>query len=429
VRPRHAFLVRERATIAPLEQTAADSWFLGGTLHDGMRRNLERCGLAVERVDTLDEATARAAACPDGAIVSYDSVAASRAVIAALVAARAKDSRPALAAALPEALSTTRLAAIGGLDAVSVDGQAAYGAPLWALRPGAQPEQAEPVLLPFREQVTNFPLPPGMLGQSSEPFAATGSYLVRVDHWAHVLRVNLSGLLALWFERWQSPLGKLWFLARALLGFPWRGGRLAESIRLIHRKANVHHRAHVELSIVEAGATIGANAVVKNSYIARDARIDDGAQVNGCVVGAGAFVANASAIFSSLLCPGSFAAQQKMQFSVLGERSVAFTGSYFYDLNFERNVQVAHRGHVVDSGSRFLSVCLGPLARIAGGVWIASGREVPARALIVQPPGLVAHKLDPALAQSRMTTIDGKTLVDAGAPLPSNTPAELKAKS
>jgi hypothetical protein len=253
-----------------------------------------------------------------------------------------------------------------------------------------------------------------MLGHAEESYGATDTYLVRVDHWSHVLRLNLAGIIGGWFERWQRPLGKAWFLLRALLGFPWRRGRLAESIRLVSRKAKVHHSAHVELSIVEEGAEIGPHAIVKNSYIARGARIDDGAIVNACVVGAGAFVANASTIFSCVICPGAFAAQQKMQFSVLGDGSVAFTGSYFYDLNFDRNVHVLHRGQVVDSGSRFLSVCLGPRARIAGGVWIAGGREVPAGALIVQPPDQVLQKIDPQLGGSRMTTIAQRRLIDAG---------------
>jgi NDP-sugar pyrophosphorylase family protein len=173
----------------------------------------------------------------------------------------------------------------------------------------------------------------------------------------------------------------------------------------------------VELSVVEEGAEIGPHAVVKNSYVARGARIDDGALVNACVIGEGAFVGSASAVFSSVLYPGAFAAQHKMQFSVLGESSVAFTGSYFYDTNFERNVHVAHRGRVVDSGGRFMSVCLGPWARIAGGVWIASGREVPAHALVVQPPDRVLHRVDAELAASRMTTVKDRALVDVG-PLP-----------
>jgi hypothetical protein len=416
-RPRHAYVVRDVAPIPPLGASAAEAWLLGGRLHDEMRRRLEAEGLAVERVDTMDDAVARAGRLPDGAIVTHDSVAFSRSVVRGLLAACDRDPRPALAAALPRALATRRLSHIAGLAAVTVDGTDAFTAPFYAIRAGGSASAAEPVLLPYRELEWKLPVPVGMLGHTEEPFGATDTYLVRVDHWGHILHLNIAAMIAAWFERGQTLAGKLWYLWRALLGFPWRRGRLAAAIRRVHRRAKIHHTAHVELSVVEAGAEIGPHAVVKNSYIARGARIDDGALVNACVVGEGAFVGSAAAVFSSVLYPGSFAAQHKMQFSVLGESSVAFTGSYFYDTNFDRNVHVLHRRRVVDSGGRFMSVCLGPWARVAGGVWIASGREVPAHALIVQPPERVLHRIDDALAATRMTAVADRALVDVG-PLP-----------
>ena len=415
--PRHAFLVRDAQPIPPLGAPASESWFTSGPLFEVMRALFSSCGLSVERVETLDEAVARAAKCDGGALISYDSVACSRSVVSAMLEASRTDARPAFAAALPQALATQALAHIQGLAALELEGKPAFTAPLWIVRDGATALGAPARLLPFKELAWKLPTPPGMLGRAEEPFGATDTYLVRVDHWAHVLRLNLAALVATWFERWQTPGGKLWFLVRALLGFPWRNGRLAGSLRRVHRKAKVHHTAHVELSVVEEGAEIGANAVVKNSYVGRGARIDDGALVNACVLGAGASVASCSSIFSCVLYPGAFAAQQKMQFSVLGPSSVAFTGSYFYDLNFDKNVRVAHRGKIVDAGSRFLSVCLGPWARVAGGVWVSSGREIPAHALVVQPPGLVAQRIDAQLAGARMTTVRDGALVELG-PMP-----------
>ncbi len=417
MRPRHAFVVPDPAVIEPLGTAAADTWLLDGPVRARTAALLEGAGLTVEAVATMDEALERAAATEGGGLVTLDSVVFSGAVLRGLLALAPTASRRVLTAALPEGLATRRLSHVGGLDAVTVGGQGAFTAPLHLVGPGARPGSAEPVLLPYREQTLRFPTPLGMLGRPEATFGVSDAVLVHVSHWAHVLRVNLSMFLAGWVERWHTPGGRLWYLWRALAGFPWRRGRLAASIRRVHRRAQVHHRAHVELSVVEEGAVIGANAVVKNSWIGRGARIDDGAIVNACVVGAGAFVASGAGIFSSLLCPGAFAAQQKMQFSLLGENSVAFTGSYFYDLNFERNVRVPHRGEMADAGDRFLSVCLGPWARVAGGVWIASGRSVPAGALIVQPAGRVLHKIDGELAGVRRVTVEDGKAIDAG-PLP-----------
>ncbi len=413
-RPRHAFVVHDAATIPPLDVPAADTWFLGGPLAAQMQRVLERAGLAVERVDSLDEAAARAARHEDGALIAHDSVAFSRSVVRHLLDGFARGERAAVVAALPEARATSTLAHVSGLARVDANGTPAFTAPLYAVRGGADPGAAEPLLLPYKELEWKLALPVGMLGRAEEPFAGTDTYLVRVDHWSHVLRLNIAALVAQWFERAQSVRGKLWYLWRALCGFPWRRGRLVGAIRAVHRKARVHHTAHVEFSVVEEGAVIGAHATVKGSYVARGARIDDGAIVNVSVVGENAFVANGSMMLCCVLFPGAFSAQQRIQFSVLGPGSVALTGSYFYDLNFQRNVQVVHRGRVVDAGSRFLSVCVGPRARVAGGVWVASGREIPARALIVQPPGQVVHKIDAALAGSKMTTVADKQLIEIG---------------
>lgn len=406
-RPKLAIVVRDPAVISPLEAPAAKSWLVDRPLGERVREVLAAEGLRVTEADAF-------AAPTEAAIVLFDSVAFTPRVLRALIAAFIAGDRPAIAAALPDAMATRRLSHVGGLDAVTVDGHAAFTAALLAVDAGADPKTAVPVLLPYDETEVKFPSPLGMLGRGETKFGASDAVLVRVSHWVHVLRMNLAFFLGGWIERYRSPLGKLWYLWRVLLGFPWRRGRFGDSIRRVHRKASVHHRAHIEFSVVEEGASVGPNAVVKSSWIARGARVEDGAVVIASVVGAGAQVASGSTIFASVLCPGAFAAQHKMQFSLLGENSVAFTGSYFYDLNFERNVRVVKNGQAHDAGDRFLSVCLGPWARIAGGVWIASGREVPAGALVVQPPGRVLAQIDASLAGTRRVTIEDGRAVDAG---------------
>ena len=411
-KPHRVFVVSDPTPVTPLAVPAAGTWLLDRPLAARSRLAFEEAGLEVEPVGSFEEAATRAA--DGGGVVTYDSVYASPRVVRGLLERFASGDEPAIPAALPDAQATRRLAHIDGLEAVTVDGKPAFTAPLIAVAPGGDARSATPALLPYQERKLSFSIPVGMFGEGDASFAATDGVLVRVGHWAHVLRLNLSAFLAGWIDRWHRPSGRLWYLWRALLGFPWRRGRLGEAIRRVHPKAKVHHRAVVELSVIEEGAYVGANAVIKSSWIGKGARIDDGAMVSASVVGAGAFVASGSGIFNCVLCPGAFAAQHKMQFSVLGENSVAFTGSYFYDLNFERNVRVPFRGKLADAGERFLSVCLGPWARVAGGVWIASGREVPAGALVVQPPDRVLSKIDEGLAGERRVTVDGGRSVDAG---------------
>jgi acetyltransferase-like isoleucine patch superfamily enzyme len=121
--------------------------------------------------------------------------------------------------------------------------------------------------------------------------------------------------------------------------------------------------------------------------VGEGAFIGEGARIFGSVIGKGAFVATNSSVFGSVVYPEAFASQVLMQFSVLGRRACALITSNFFDVNFSRNIRVSHRGKLVDSGSRYLGVCVGPSARIGGGVWVASGREIPAGALVVKPAG------------------------------------------
>jgi hypothetical protein len=111
------------------------------------------------------------------------------------------------------------------------------------------------------------------------------------------------------------------------------------------------------------------------------------------VIGKGALVAPNSIVNLSVVYPGAMAGQYLMQASVLGRKASAFSNSNFYDLNFSRNIRVAHQGKIVDSGTQMLGVCVGPEARVAAGVWVASGREIPARSLLIKPPGEVATNI------------------------------------
>jgi NDP-sugar pyrophosphorylase family protein len=168
------------------------------------------------------------------------------------------------------------------------------------------------------------------------------------------------------------------------------GGRLYAAVRGVSWGARVHYKALVELSIVKKGATVGAGVTLKNCFVDEGAIICEGAHLSGCVVGKGAVVTPNTVANLCVIYPGAMQGQLVMQASVLGKNSGAFAHSNFYDLNFSRNIRVSHRGRVVDSGTQMLGCCLGPEGRVAGGVWVASGREVPGGSLIIQRPTEVA---------------------------------------
>lgn len=409
------FVAPADAVIPPLDAPARDAWVLERPLSELMSRELAAAGLSIERVSSLDEAADRAQREPDGAFALLDSVACSRLVLRRFVSAARRAGPGAHTCALPRGVAIDNMGHIDGLDAREAPGASGSAAHVWTaplhfVRGKVSLASASPLVLPYKESVSRVPFPPVIDGKRDEQFALSESYLCNVSHWVHVLRVNLAALPAFWFERLRSGGyvgGVSWFLWRALCGFPWAGGRLQDALRLVSWKTKIDHTARVGLSVVRRGATIGALANVDSSFIGEGANVGDGAQVYGSIIGPGAWVGRNSVVVGSLVYPGALAGQILMQVSLLGRDSCAFTNSGFYDLNFSRTIRVAHRGRIVDSGSQFLGVCVGPEARVAAGVWVASGREIPARAMLVKPPGEIATRIGALPAGEPVVVRDG----------------------
>jgi hypothetical protein len=414
------------AALSPFDAPARDAWLLDRTLGETMARDLAAAGLERVPVASLAEGEARARQEAQGAFVILDSVLCSPSVIRRFVkeavqAARRRTGAAAFVCALPRAVGTDQLSHVDGLEARDAppaaagrQGPSVWTAPFYFVRGAGSIATAEPLVQPYRESVMRIPVPFGVLARSGEvvTIGLSESYMCNVSHWVHVLRINVPGMFGWWVRRLRFGvvLGPLWLFWRFLLGFPWWGGRLFGAVRGVSWGARVHHTAVVELSVVKKGAIVRPQAGVYNSFIDEGATIGEGAQISGSVVGKGALVAANSVINSSVVYPGAMAGQLLMQGTVLGRNAAAFTNSNFFDVNFTRNVHVAKEGRVVDSGSQMLGVCVGPEARVAAGIWVASGREIPAGALLVKPPGEIAARMGSPVPGEAQVVVDGEVV-------------------
>lgn len=416
-------LVHIPTLISPLDAAARDTWLLDRTLGQWMESELVLAGLRIERAESFAKAEAQAQKESQGAFILADSVACSRIVLRRFVKSARKVSGPtALICALPRAKATDAISYVDGLDPAggSAPDHHAWTAPFYFVRGGVPVAQAQPLILPYWEHIMGFPLPPGMLGRKESSYAFSNSYLCNVSHWVHVQRVNTSAMFSWWYDKLRGGFwlgGVSWFALRALLGFPWTGGRLTEALNAISWGAQCHHSATIELSVVQKGAKIGPQAIIRGSFIAAGARVANGARVINSVIGTDAFVAMNSSVFASVVYPGALAAQLLMQGSVLGYNSCAFTNSGFQDINFMKNVHVPHRGRYVDCGLPCLGVCIGPHARVSAGVWVASGREIPSGTLLVKPNSEVACRVDDAVRPGEPAMVQNGIVVPFRKPL------------
>jgi acetyltransferase-like isoleucine patch superfamily enzyme len=418
------FLSPGPAALSPLEAPARETWLLDRTLGETMARDLAAVALEVVPVASLEEGEQRARQETEGAFVILDSVLCSPTVIrrfrrGVVQAVRGRTGPIVFVCALPKAIATDHLSHVEGLELRDApareegdpSGATVWTVPFYFVRGAGSIAAAEPLVQPYRETLMRFPVPYGLLGRSGEVviIGLSESYMCSVSHWVHVLRINTSAMFGWWVKRLRVGyvLGAVWLFWRFLLGFPWWGGRLFGAIRGVSWGARVHHTAVLELSIVKKGAMVGANANLKNSFVDEGAMIGEGAQIIGSVIGKGATVAPNSVVSMSVVYPGAMAAQVLMQGSVLGKCASAFTNSNFFDVNFARNVRVLHRGRLVDSGTQMLGVCVGPEARVSAGVWVASGREIPAGALLVKPPGEIASNIGNPTRGEAHVVVDG----------------------
>jgi hypothetical protein len=406
------------AALSPLEAPARDGWLLDRTLGETMARDLAAAGLEVVPVPSMEEGEHRARQETEGAFVILDSVLCSPTVIrrfrrGVVQAARRRTGPLAFVCALPKAVATDHLSHVEGLEPREAPGVDAtvWTVPFYFVRSAGSIASAEPFVQSYRETLLRFPVPYGILGKAGEVVTVglSESYMCSVSHWVHLLRINTSGMFGWWVQRLRVGyvLGALWLFWRFLCGCPWWGGRLFGAIRGVSWSARVHHTAVVELSVVKKRAMVGAHASLKNSFVDEEAMIGDGAQIIGSVIGRGATVAPGSIVSMSVVYPGAMAAQVLMQATVLGKNASAFTNSNFFDVNFARNVRVMHRGRAIDSGTQMLGVCVGPEARVSAGVWVASGREIPAGVVLVKPPGEIASNLGNSVPGEAHVVVDG----------------------
>lgn len=254
--------------------------------------------------------------------------------------------------------------------------------------------------------------------QHAQQPLVTGACLVHgVEHWTHVLRVNLLALVATAEEAKAdfdaAPIWrKIWMAAGILLrARSLRGHAIARALNRVGKGCRIHPTAVVEASQLGAGVEVGAHAVVRGCVVGDGAKIEDYAHATAAVVGPGARLGRTCMFNFCVAYPGAFvSAGGGWQMSLFGRDSFVAMTATGYDLSFGGPVRVVHRGSVVSAETHFLGVCIGHRAKIGAHVRMGYGLAVPNDAFVVAPAGDTLRKWpDP---------IDGPVTVRNGVAVP-----------
>ncbi|TNE84740.1 MAG: hypothetical protein EP330_28400 [Deltaproteobacteria bacterium] len=231
--------------------------------------------------------------------------------------------------------------------------------------------------------------------------------VMTLHHWVHILWANqAAGASEVRRQpRWKGILAVIWAILRARSLNKWK---VLAKLNTIGKGCDIHPTAVIEGSTLGDGVTVGPYARILFSRVGDNATIMSGAEVEVSTIGAGATVAQRAGVRMAVLYPGAFASQILYQAGVMGENALAVPASYCIDHNFDRNIRVPLDGELWDTGTRFLGSAIGHRARIATGLWFASGRAIPNDAFVIRHPDKVITRIPETAADGPMVVREGR---------------------
>lgn len=260
------------------------------------------------------------------------------------------------------------------------------------------------------------------LAFASKPIRVSEAMVHQIDHWTHLIRVNLLAMAVRGLEAkraWDDA--PVWKKALLALGFllkvrPTSRADVLAGLNIVGKNVSIHPTATVELSTLEDGVEVGPCAVVRGSHLGRGARVEEHTSVNVSVLGAGARVGRFGMLNMSVVYPGAHISHADgFQATLVGQDAFMGWGIAVLDLSFGRTVRVEHEGAWADSGQHFLGAAVGHRARITYGAILNYGVTIPNDAFLIGPQQAVLKRWGDAPTGAPM-------LSEGGVPVPAKPP-------
>lgn len=260
-----------------------------------------------------------------------------------------------------------------------------------------------PVDLELKE-VPAMTLHPAMAHANQGPMKAGAALVHGIEHWSHLLRVNLLALLAHGEEQKQDfAEAPFWKKMMIGLGVLWRArgfsmARLARGLCRIGKGCKIHPTAVLEACELGDNVEVGPYAMLRACTVGEGARIEAYAHVALSVIGPRARVGDGAMVNLSVLMEEAFVSRGGgFQMSLFGRSCFLAVGVTMLDLSFGKTIRVWQEGKFADSQSYFLGGCIGHRAKLGNGVRLSYGMHVPNDCFLVagsddllrQPPAAV----------------------------------------
>ncbi len=357
-------VLEQQTLIEPFGDPVAQVAMCGADLATLRSQELAASGIDAERLTVADYAFATA-------------------TVLKAFAARASGQRP-CRLALPRHAALESLVAVSSVQRLEdrlvydIFIDAAPDDDLAALR-----ANAEVVLVPLEPAVRWRALPRFGPGPHRIPIVCDGAFAMHFEHWVHLL--------------WGAPLLVPNLLARAEGRRRRSPGGRAPSI--IEKGADVHPSAYLEGAVIAEGAEVGAQCVIRNSYIGAQSRLSDFTKVAHSVLGPQTHTL-ADANFEYMVAGGGGTLTNLLlQDSLLGKQVFVTTGVIFWKDELGEQITVRHRGKEEPTGRTVLGGCAGHGSVLGARTIVAPGRALPNRTTVVMRKEEGVLRIDPRIAE------------------------------
>lgn len=420
-RPTRAFVLATGGRIAPFGDAPGEALVVNKPLARVQREALADCG--IPHVEPVASAAGLPAPGPEtggGYLVIADDLFVSRSLLRAFLAESDAVPGEVVRLALGDCRFLADSAPLQDLVRERADGSGWAGYPAWIVREASgrtRLDDAPVAVIDAQEELKKIEGVPRVFAADREiTFPLTARVAIRLQSWVHVLRANqlamMAGLASLKERsKLRNLLAILWILLKS---FPPSEARVLRAISRKGRRTKIHPTAVVEASLLGDGVRIGAHAVVRASVLDDGAVVEDFGLVEMSVLGKGACVTKKAISNFNVMYPGSVLGHAGAQMSLLGYDAFVSTDSRIFDLKFDGNVPVEHRGKTVSSGARFLGACVGHRASVGAGVFVQFGKAIPNGAVIVKHPREVVRKIDPGVPERVPLAVENGRAVPIG---------------
>lgn len=402
------YILKTGTRIAPFNDAVGESPVLNTTLEGYQKRVLGACCREVRVIDDLREIRS-----PEFLLIE-DHFFLTRFFLRKALKAAAQTTGP-IRFALGESSYLREKAHLGGLDLRVDENQSAY-APLplvWWRGVPFSPEQLETVPQ-IRISIKEDRYVPDQIKLLDEHkqfgYSLTREAVLSVRHWSHLTDINPLAVAAYWMD--FSPKNVLWFLWKMVAAHSFNKWKVLRKMNVIGRGCDIHPTAYVAGSVLGDNVSVGAQSVVLGSFLGSGTKVEGLSDITCSVSGENAMISWRTKVNFSILYPRAMVSYPAAQMCVFGRGARHLGGCFPIDTKLTADdlleVRVKHNGAVVNSGKKFLGICVGHRAILGTGIWINSGVEVPNDYILVRNKQDIISKIPDGYDKVTLSVHDGE---------------------